>query len=143
MTHEHKLIERQRGSIILLVVALLLAFAMAGVGLITQQATSRHTAIEQGLSSAAKNAAQSGAGYILSQIFYPDKSRTQADSECAAITGSITFSVPGLTNCTAALSCASSWSAGSTEHNYDIESTGQCGSGESTTRSRTRVVAKR
>ena len=143
MTHEHKLIERQRGSIILLVVALLLAFAMAGVGLITQQATSRHTAIEQGLSSAAKNAAQSGAGYILSQIFYPDKSRTQADSECAAITGSITFSVPGLTNCTAALSCTSSWTAGSTEHNYEIYSTGQCGSGESTTRSRTQVVAKR
>lgn len=134
---------REAGSIIIMVVGLLVVLATAGVGLLTQQANSRISALEQGFASAAKNAANSGAGYALNQLFYPDKSLAQADAACTALTASISFTAAGLSGCTASLSCASSWVSGSTEHNYTVVAIGQCGSGSSLVRRRTTVAASR
>ena len=54
---------QQAGSVLVLIVALLVVFAAAGVGLLTQQTNSRVSALKHGLAFAAKNAADSGAGY--------------------------------------------------------------------------------
>ena len=133
---------RQAGSVLVLIVALLVVFAAAGVGLLTQQTNSRIAALKHGLTFAAKNAADSGAGYALNQLFYPNKTRSDADTGCASMPGSVAFSAAGLQGCSASLSCTSSWTAGSVEHSYTIISTGQCGSGTSIVRRRTQVVAR-
>jgi len=133
---------QQAGSVLVLIVALLVVFAAAGVGLLTQQTNSRVSALKHGLAFAAKNAADSGAGYALNQLFYPDKTRTEADTGCASMPGSVAFSATGLQGCSATLSCTSSWTTGSVEHSYTIISTGQCGSGTSIVRRRTQVIAR-
>ena len=138
----HPLRRHQAGSVLVLIVALLVIFAAAGVGLLTQQTNSRIAALKHGLTFAAKNAADSGAGYALNQLFYPDKARSEADTGCASMPGSVAFSTAGLQGCSATLSCTSSWTAGSVEHSYTIFSTGQCGSGTAIVRRRTQVVAR-
>ena len=133
---------QQTGSVLVLIVALLVVFAAAGVGLLTQQTNSRIAALQHGLTFAAKNAADSGAGYALNQLFYPDKTRSDADTGCASMPASVAFSAAGLQGCSATLSCTSTWTAGSVEHSYTVISTGECGSGTSIVRRRTQVIAR-
>jgi len=133
---------QQTGSVLVLIVALLVVFAAAGVGLLTQQTNSRIAALQHGLTFAAKNAADSGAGYALNQLFYPDKTRSDADTGCASMPASVAFSAAGLQGCSATLSCTSTWTAGSAEHSYTVISTGECGSGTSIVRRRTQVIAR-
>ena len=133
---------QQTGSVLVLIVALLVVFAAAGVGLLTQQTNSRIAALQHGLTFAAKNAADSGAGYALNQLFYPDKTRSEADTGCASMPASVAFSAAGLQGCSATLSCTSTWTAGSVEHSYTVISTGECGSGTSIVRRRTQVIAR-
>ena len=115
---------QQTGSVLVLIVALLVVFAAAGVGLLTQQTNSRIAALQHGLTFAAKNAADSGAGYALNQLFYPDKTRSEADTGCASMPASVAFSAAGLQGCSATLICTSTWTAGSVEHSYTVISTG-------------------
>ncbi len=119
----------------LLPVAMFIIVVMAIFAASLSRTTSETTlgVIQEVISTQAFYAAESGAQWGMGVLFSPVVVRTGVggtDERCTTMSETITFSVNGLSNCTAIVSCAES--SGIASSAYVITSIGTCGEGTST-----------
>lgn len=111
----------------LIIILILGAFSLAIHQLVNR---SQRLALQQGLSSQAYYAAESGAQYAMHQLYFNQTTRVQVDARCISVNGSnINFNATGLSQCTSSLTCSRTVNTGDTESYYTITSNGQCGAG--------------
>ena len=117
-------------------VAIFVIIVMGAFAATMSRTTTQTTiaSVQEGVSVQAFFAAESGAQSAMSTLFYSDPTRATADAACAALNVDvdpiITFSVSGLDNCDASLSCAATNDAANTTSYYRIVSVGHCGGGD-------------
>lgn len=111
----------------LVIILIIGAFSIAIHQLVNR---SQSVTLQQGLSSQAYYAAESGAQYAMHQLYFNQTTRLQVDNQCVNVNGSsINFSVVGLSQCTSNILCSRTTNTGDTQSYYTIVSNGQCGSG--------------
>jgi MSHA biogenesis protein MshP len=93
----------------LLPLAIFIVVVMGVFALVISRNTiqSSTSAVQEAISTQTFYAAESGAQRGMQTLFFPDaSSRQQVDTRCAALNTTHTFTVPGLNNCAAVVSCA-------------------------------------
>ena len=118
-------------------VAIFILVVMAVFGTtVARNSNQTNTAtVQEGISTQAFFAAESGAQRAMSSVFYGGvaPTRASADAACAALNveaePEISFTAPGLANCSATLSCAASSDVANTTSYYRIVSVANCGGG--------------
>lgn len=141
----HKSFNRQRG--FLMPVALFIIVIMGIYALVLWRTTSQSniSAVQEVISVQAFYAAESGAQRGMADLFFPEVSRNQTDTRCQNMNRTITFTVTGLNNCSATVSCSCVYennnacnpadsgnyspSAPVVRSFYTLTSAGSCGSG--------------
>ncbi|MCB1662879.1 MAG: pilus assembly PilX N-terminal domain-containing protein [Pseudomonadales bacterium] len=124
---------RQAGFSLPIAVFILVIMALLAVGIAQLSSRSNLSATHEELSNRAFYAAESGASWAMSRLFFnasgPADS-THSNLECTAIGASsnLSFSQAGLYSCSAVVSCVSQ--SGSNASYYTINSQGSCGSGQ-------------
>lgn len=92
--------------------------------------------VQEGVSLQAFYAAESGAQYAMSQLYYVASGGSAIDrvavaTNCASVNGdTINFSGAGLNNCSTSIVCSASSDAGSATSFFTIASAAVCGVGE-------------
>ena len=139
---------RQRGFLIPLTIFILVVMSLFALVLSRNTIQTSESATQEMVSIQAFYAAESGAQRGMQTLFFPDaSSRQAADARCAAINTTYTFTVDGLKNCTAQVTCScqyqdastcasgtaanysTSAAAGKLTSVYKISSVGSCGAG--------------
>lgn len=88
------------------------------------------SAVQETLSVQAFYAAESAAQVAMSRILFSATSKAEADLNCINVDGeSLNYSVPGLSDCSAQLSCAVIVNSGDQAGIYRLESRATCGGG--------------
>jgi MSHA biogenesis protein MshP len=132
----------------LLPLAIFIIVVMGTFALIISRNTiqSSTAAVQEAISTQAFYAAESGAQRGMQVLFFPDASfRQQVDTRCVALNTTYTYTVPGLNNCSAVVTCscvfqdettcapiaASNYTASAASNRltsfYKISSTATCG----------------
>ena len=107
-----------------LFVITLLAIIAVAINLLLEQ--NAETYEEEVNLTRAFYAAESGAGFAMNTIFPPEEfPQYNGNAECAAGPREYTFTVPGLNECTASVSCSVDATVSSVEY-YTIVSAGSC-----------------
>ncbi len=125
-------VARQRGWLmpVAAFIVVVMGLLAAGMSVVSSQ-TAIGTAQEQ-ISVQAFYAAEAGAQFGMSSLFYDTGSmvtRASATSACTSVNGSnIVFSAPGMQNCTADIACTANVDGANTTTFYQISSDGRCGS---------------
>jgi MSHA biogenesis protein MshP len=139
---------KQQGFLLPLSVFIVVVMGLFALVLARNTIQTSSSAVLEGVSLQAFYAAQSGAERAMQVLFFPDASaRQQVDTRCLALTSTYTYTVPGLKNCSAAVTCscrfqdatdcapitAANYSASAATSRvtsfYTISSTATCGSG--------------
>lgn len=118
------------GFLIPLAAIIVLGLAVLALALSKLTTQSASSAVNEALSVQAFYAAESGAHYGLNQIFFPDPERSLVDANCNALSTTVGFFVPGLSNCEAVINCNLSFDSTNTTSYYNVTSAAQCGGGE-------------
>ncbi|SMF34668.1 MSHA biogenesis protein MshP [Alteromonadaceae bacterium Bs31] len=121
---------KEAGFLIPLALVLLvgISFLVIAINRLSGQ-TGTSTTVE-GLSAQAFYAAESGAQYGMSRLFFDMNTRAQTDANCGAMGTTINFTAPGLALCSAQVSCTRSVDASNTTSFYIINSLGRCGAAQ-------------
>lgn len=110
-------------------IVVVMGLLAAGMGMVSSQTSIANT--QEQISVQSFYAAEAGAQYGMSRVFYDAAnpiSRTSASTACSAINGSsLTFSVAGMQNCQTSLSCSVAVDSGNTTSFFSISSTANCG----------------
>lgn len=126
----------QSGFLMPVAVFILVAMGLFAVTISRNSTQTGIATVQEGISTQAFFAAESGAQAAMSAVFYSaaGPTRSTADAACTALNVSaepeISFSVDGLNNCSATLSCTRTTDPGDTRSFYRIQSVGACGGGE-------------
>ena len=138
----HTNLNRQRG--FLMPVALFIIVIMGVYVLVLWRTTSQSNigAVQEVISVQAFYAAESGAQHGMAELFFPEVSRRQTDLACENMNNTLPFSVTGLDNCLATVTCTCVYenASGCTPNNtanygpaapvahsfYTLTSTGSC-----------------
>tara|TARA_R110002167_G_scaffold70453_4_gene198717 strand:+ start:26390 stop:26827 length:438 start_codon:yes stop_codon:yes gene_type:complete len=116
----------QRGIGIPAALFVITLFALLAVAINLLQEQNAETYEEQVNLTRAFYAAESGAGIAMNSIFPPEEfPQYNADAECAAGPREYVFTIPGLNECTATVSCTVDATVSSVEY-YTIVSEGSC-----------------
>ncbi|ABD80407.1 hypothetical protein [Saccharophagus degradans] len=123
--------ERSKGFLMPLAAVLVVGVAMMALAISHMASNSGNSSVQEGLSLQAFYAAESGAQYAMNQLMFDVTSRTSADANCAALSGtSLNFSAVGLAVCSASLTCSVSNDAANTTSFYSVTSSANCGAGD-------------
>jgi len=123
----------QSGFLIPLALVLLVGIAFLAIAINRITGQSHGSTIQQGLSAQALFAAESGAQYAMSRLFFNTADRAAVDAQCAALAApgqTLSFGVTGLSACSAVVRCSVAADSGNTISFYTINSTAQCGGGQ-------------
>lgn len=116
----------QRGIGIPAALFVITLFALLAVAINLLQEQNAETYEEQVNLTRAFYAAESGAGIAMNSIFPPEEfPQYNADAECAAGPREYVFTIPGLNECTATVTCSVDATVSSVEY-YTIVSEGSC-----------------
>ena len=123
---------RQQGFLIPLALVIIIGLAALAIGIAQLTSQSGSSAFREGISVQSFYAADSGVQYAMNRLFYPDPpaelSRATADQACVDLNSvTITYSVIGLDNCSATLSCVRTEDATAQISFYAVNSAAQCG----------------
>ncbi len=127
--------KRQQGFLMPVAIFILVVMAVFGTTVARNSNQTNIATVQEGVSTQAFFAAESGAQRAMSSVFYGAlaPTRASADAGCAALNASaepeISFTAPGLANCTATLSCAASNDPDNTTSYYRLVSVANCGGG--------------
>ena len=123
----------QRGFLMPLAIFILVAMSFFAITISRVTGQSGIATTQEAISSATFHAAESGAQYSMSQLFFDSGSaisRASVDGNCTAVNGDIiAFSVNGLNGCSATINCTRTIDAANTTSFYRIQSQANCGSG--------------
>jgi MSHA biogenesis protein MshP len=127
-------IKNQQGYLMPVAIFIILILGGLAITLSRFSGQSDTAVIQEAISVAAFNAAESGGQYAMNRLFYSaaaSPTRTLVDANCTAINGvSLNFSAVGLGDCSANLTCSVSANLPTnTISYYTVTSAGQCGSG--------------
>lgn len=130
-------VKNQQGYLMPVAIFIILILGGLAITLSRFSGQSDTAVIQEAISVAAFNAAESGGQYAMNRLFYSttvSPTRTLVDANCTSINGaSLNFSAAGLGDCSAYLTCAVSANLpANTISYYTVTSTGQCGSGNIT-----------
>ncbi len=132
-------IKNQQGYLMPVAIFIILILGGLAITLSRFSGQSDTAVIQEAISVAAFNAAESGGQYAMNRLFYttppeppapPEPpTRTSVNVHCAAINGaSLNFTVAGLGGCSADLTCSVSANLpANTISYYSVTSTGECG----------------
>ncbi len=125
-------IKNQQGYLMPVAIFIILILGGLAITLSRFSGQSDTAVIQEAISVAAFNAAESGGQYAMNRLFYSTStppSRTSVNVNCAVINGaSLSFSVAGLGGCSADLTCSVSANLpANTISYYSVTSTGECG----------------
>ena len=112
----------QAGFSLPVVIGVIVLAAVLGAAMVNLVATGQQSVALEVVSTRAFYAAESGAQYGMQRLFPPDGGATS----CADT--SLSFDTPGLSGCSAAISCTSAGPINATMF-YTITSSGRCSSG--------------
>lgn len=143
--------QKQQGFLLPLAIFIIVVMGLFALVLSRNTIQSNTSSVQEVISTQAFYAAESGAQRGMQVLFFPaapaNNTRQQVDARCAALNTTFTFSVPGLNNCSAVVSCRCAFqdesncapitaanylsSASSTRVTsfYNVLSTATCGSG--------------
>jgi len=127
--------KHQQGFLMPVAIFILVVMAVFGTTVARNSNQTNTATVQEGVSTQAFFAAESGAQRAMSSVFYGAlaPTRASADAGCAALNASaepeISFTAPGLANCSATLSCAASSDPGNTTSFYRLVSVANCGGG--------------
>lgn len=136
---------KQRGFLMPVAVFILIAMGLLSATLVRNTSQTSIASVQEIISVQAFFSAESGAQAAMNQLFYDTASvltRSAIDARCTTMGASnlsITFSDTGLSNCTAAVSCAVE-DVNPTSY-YTMNSVGQCGSADVSASRTVRVSA--
>lgn len=147
---DYKHFHHQQGFLIPLALFIIVVLGGLAVMVAKQTAQSSHSFIVDAISTQTFYAAESGAQAGLHELFYVDTDRQLVDGRCATLTISQTLSADGLRQCVVTVSCTCRYENNtSCDHNnsanylglsgishsfYTIDSTAQCGTGDTIAR---------
>ncbi len=125
-------VKSQRGYLMPVAIFIIVILAGLAITLSRFSGQSDTAVIQEAISVAAFNAAESGGQYAMNRLFYStttSPTRTLVDANCTAINGtSLNFSAVGLGDCSADLTCnVSANLPTNTISYYTVTSAGQCG----------------
>lgn len=123
--------KRQEGFLIPLAIFIVVVMSFFAIALWRTTVQTSLSGAQELVSVQAFYAAESGAQAGMQSLFFPDASnRSGIDGRCQALGLSLSFTVAGLNNCSAQVSCeCPNCGAGETTSYYTITSVGSCGSG--------------
>jgi len=126
--HLPKRDKKQKGSLLPVAAFVLIGLSVLSIALMRLSTQSGSTVSQEALSLSAFYGAESGAQWGMGVLFLPEVNRTLTDTRCTTTVNghSISFSAPGLSACTASLSCAVASNATNTTSYYTLVSTGRC-----------------
>ena len=134
----------ERGFSLPVVVFILVIMALLAAGITQLSSRSNLAAAQEELSNRAFFAAESGASWAMSRLFFNSggsADKTFSDTACTAVSGAVlNFTQAGLATCSATLSC-SSQTVG-TAGFYTVRSQGACSTGQTQTLRTVEVGAK-
>lgn len=136
---------RQQGFSLPVAVFILVIMALLAAGIATLSSHSNLSAAQEELSNRAFYAAESGASWGMSRLFFNAggaANKTFSDGACDAIGASfnLPFTQTGLSGCSAVVSCTRQTSG--TVGYYTLQSAGNCGTGQAQAVRRVQVGAK-
>ncbi len=125
-------IKSQRGYLMPVAIFIILILGGLAITLSRFSGQSDTAVIQEAMSVAAFNAAESGGQYAMSRLFYSTTAaptRTLVNANCVSLNGaSLNFTVSGLDGCSAGLTCSVSANLpANTISYYSVTSTGECG----------------
>ena len=133
----------QRGFSLAIVVFILVIMALLAAAITQLSSRSNIAAAQEELSNRAFYAAESGASWAMTQLFFNAlgaADKTFSDTQCDNLGSGVSFNRAGLLGCSAAVTC--SRQASGTVGFYSIVSEGQCSSGQTQTLRTIEVGAK-
>ncbi len=129
----------QRGFSLPVAVFVIVIMALLAVGIVQLSSRSNISATQEELANRAFYAAESGASWAMSRLFFNTlgpATRAYSDAGCDGLGGPPVFATQGLATCTVSLSCScpglancAAQAIGLTNY-YRITSTGICGTGQ-------------
>jgi len=126
--------QKQAGFLIPVAIFIIAGLSLLAISMTRLSSQSGMSSFREGLSMQAFYAAESGVQYAFNRVLFPGADRAVADTACAAVNGSsLSFTVSGLTGCTANLSCVSSINGSNTVSYYSVTSSASCGSADLST----------
>ena len=142
-----KTCRRQQGFLLPAAAFILVGLGALAVAVSRLSGQSSLSAVQEVVSVQTFYAAESGAQYAMSRIFYVPSggiaiSRAAADSNCADLSGaSLNFGGDGLANCSTSLTCSISNDSANLTSFYHISSAASCGIAEVTAQRSIEVAA--
>lgn len=143
-----QMFKKQNGFLIPLAIFILVVMSLFALVLSRNTIQTNNSAVLEMISVQAFYAAESGGQRGMQVLFFPDASSRQAvDARCVALNSTYTYTVTGLNNCSAAVTCsclysdnsacapaiATNYSAsavtGKLSSFYKVSSVGACGNG--------------
>jgi MSHA biogenesis protein MshP len=99
--------KNQQGFLLPLAIFIVVVMGLFALVLSRNTIQSNTSAVQEAISTQTFYAAESGAQRGMQVLFFPDASaRQQVDSRCIALNTTYTYTVPGLNNCSAVVSCS-------------------------------------
>ena len=126
---------QQRGFLLPLAMFIVLGLGVLAITLSRISGQNSIAVVQEGVSSQAFYAAESGAQFGMNQLFYVASggavlSRALVDGNCTAVNGnSLNFTRAGLNNCAVQLTCSITNDPGNTTSFYSLSSAAACGTG--------------
>lgn len=122
---------RSSGFLIPMAAMIVVGIAVLATAIARIASQSGQASVVEGVSLQAFYAAESGAYYGMNQLMFDVSDRSVADTNCAAVSGSVlNYSANGLQACSATITCVVSTVGGSPLSFYSIRSDASCGSGD-------------
>ena len=126
-------IKQQQGFGLPVAIFVLVIMALLAAAIVQLSSRSNIASTQEELSNRAFYAAESGASWAMSRLFFSTGSpadRAYSDAQCAALGGPpVLNGAAGLRDCTVAVSCAAAASASGAASLYTINSVGTCAGG--------------
>ncbi|WP_049723800.1 pilus assembly PilX family protein [Gilvimarinus polysaccharolyticus] len=122
----HSLPNAQRGFLLPVAVFILVVMSVAAIAMWRSTIQSSHSIVQELISTQALYAAESGAQAGVGQIF-TGIDRAAVNTQCDVLNLTLNYSVTGLQQCSAQVSCSVTTSPDDTSSVYIIDSVGSCG----------------
>ncbi len=121
----------QKGFLVPLAAFIVVGIAALAIAISRFGGQNTMSTTQEGLSIQAFYAADSGAQYGMSSVFFSATDRAATDTNCLAVNGaSLSFSVSGLSLCSAMLTCSIANDSANTTSFYTIRSAATCGTSD-------------
>ncbi len=128
-----KKVNKQQGFSLPIAVFVLVIMALLAAAIVQLSSYSNIASTQEELSNRAFYAAESGASWAMSRLFFNTgvpADRAYSDTQCAALGGPpVLTSAAGLRDCTVAVTCIAAASMSGTASLYTINSIGTCAGG--------------